>query len=396
MERNTLMMLAALLPSFLLAGPAAKVDPVAEGYPDWSGLTAKNRICGREIFPSDLRHKVTVVVEIEPNEKLQSQLALAGKFAIMTGLTTVGELTDWDNFEIPRSLIVVISNRGAKNHEAIMGAAKYKGEDTILSGALAAVRGNGCSVYDDLTFTGAPDSTGKRPYYYVMGPTGKEPIAQGELTAAAIKDAQAKITKAIKDMDSGEVKWRPFYGNLEDSKYHAAIAKALEKGKTAKVSPLQPIEKAILKDVVLKDEERAKTAQILYDALNQTRNDLFLRVLFEVSCCPHRAYYDASQLVKFWPSEKKRLENVYAKFKAYPELEPLAKAFCKMQEWASPDFTCKNAGEAKKIVQELNKMKKMLEKLKESKNIQIQNGALLMDMKVDELLAAIPAKVAAK
>ena len=35
-------------------------------------------------------------------------------------------------------------------------------------------------------------------------------------------------------------------------------------------------------------------------------------------------------------------------------------------------------------------------KLKESKNITIQNGALLLDMKVDELISAIPAKVATK
>ena len=41
-------------------------------------------------------------------------------------------------------------------------------------------------------------------------------------------------------------------------------------------------------------------------------------------------------------------------------------------------------------------MKKALEKPKESKNITVQNGALLLDMKVDELISAIPAKVAAK
>ena len=62
-------------------------------------------------------------------------------------------------------------------------------------------------------------------------------------------------------------------------------------------------------------------------------------------------------------------------------------------EWSSPDFTCKGASDAKKIVQELNKIKKTLEKLKESKNLIAQNGALMMDVKVDELIATIPFKV---
>ena len=70
--------------------------------------------------------------------------------------------------------------------------------------------------------------------------------------------------------------------------------------------------------------------------------------------------------------------------------------FCKLMTWAGPDFTCKNAGEAKKIVAELNKMKKDLEKLQESKVIVVQNGALTMATQVDELIALIPTKVPEK
>ena len=70
--------------------------------------------------------------------------------------------------------------------------------------------------------------------------------------------------------------------------------------------------------------------------------------------------------------------------------------FCKVMVWADPAFTCKNAGEAKKIVAELNKMKKDLDKLKKSEVIVIQNGALLMDTQVDELIATIPSRLPEK
>ena len=48
--------LALLVPAVLVAGPAEKVDPVAEGFPIWTGVTDKNYVQGRELCPSDLRH----------------------------------------------------------------------------------------------------------------------------------------------------------------------------------------------------------------------------------------------------------------------------------------------------------------------------------------------------
>ena len=394
MKNRMTMMMACLMPVALLAGPAAKTDPVAEGYPDWQGLSDKNYIVGRQICPSDLRHKATVVVDIEPGEKLQSQLILVGKLVERTGLSRMEFGANWETLELPRDVIVVVSNRGGgrdKDRETIKEALKYKGEDQAITVSLLSVRSMGCAVYDDVTFTGAPDSTGKRPFVYVMGPEGKEPLCQGELNDAMVKTANAAIAKAKKEIAGWEIKWRPFYGNVDEPKFFPALAKTLEKGK-----PLAPVEKAILKDVVAKDPEKAKEAQVLYDALNQTRSDLVMRIKMEVTACPHRAYYDIQQLVKFWPGEKKRLEAAYAKIKAIPEAEKLAKMFIKLKTWGEPEFTCKNAGEAKKIVAELNKMKKDLEKMKESKVIVVQNGALLMDIQVDELISLIPSKVATK
>lgn len=399
--KNCMAMMAYLIPAALLAaGPAVKLDPVAEGYPDWQGLTAKNYIAGREISPSDLRHKVTIVIEIEPNEKLVEQLALAFKLAARASFSADFG-ANWEDLEMPRDLIAAFSVRGdnAKVRAEITEilTAKKKIADKETASWISRLGGpTGCPFYDDLTFTGAPDGTEKRPFVYVMGPTGKEPLFAGKLDAAGLKAANEAIAKGKKEIAGWDPKWRQFYGNIAEPKFNVTLAKVLEKGKTAKMAPLAPVSKALLTDVKSKDPERAKEAQILYDAIEQTRSDLVLRIQLEVGACPHRAYYDIETLIKYWPMEKKRLEAAYAKLKANPEIEPMGKMFCKLAEWSKPDFTCKNAGEAKKIVQELNKMKKALEKPKESKNITVQNGALLLDMKVDELIPLIPTKVAAK
>ena len=395
--KKTLLLAGVLGAAASWAGPAVKTEPVAEGYPDWQGLTAKAFIMGRELCPSDLRHKAVVVVDVGPSDKLQDHLVLASKFVQMTGLSTMEMGANWETMELPRNMAVVLSFHGtAKDREQIKEAMKYKGEDLTISTGLTSLRSQGCSFYENVSFTGSPDTAGKLPYIYVMGPTGKEPLYQGALDEAAVKPAAAAVRKAKKEIDGWEIKWRPFYGNVDEPKFHPQLAKALEKGKTAKLAPLAAVSKAILKDVESKDEEKAKEAQVLFDAINQTRSDLVMRIKMEASACPHRAYYDIQQLIKYWPSEKKRVETVVAKMKAIPEAEPLAKMFCKVMVWADPDFTCKNAGEAKKIVQELNKMKKTLEKLKESKTIVVQNGALLLDSQLDDLIGLIPTKLPSK
>lgn len=399
MTKKDVVIAAFLAPMMLWAAPA-KVEPVAEGYPDWQGISAKSYILGREICPSDLRHKVTVVVDIEPNEKLQSQLVLVSEIVEKTGLSRMEFSGEPEG--LPRNVIVVVSNRGGgrdKDREAIKEAMKYKGDDQTISTAMSAIRSMGCSMYDDVVFTGSPDTAGKRPYVYVLGPEGKEPLCQGALDAAMVKTVNAAISKGKKQIAGWEIKWRPFYGNVDEPKFHPQLTKTLAKGKNAKMCPLDPVAKSILPNVKDKDPEKAKEAQILYDALNQTRSDLLMRIRMEVASCPHLAYCDVQELLKYWPSEKKRLESVYAKFKAVPEAEKLAKMYIKMKMWEDPDFTCKSAGEAKKIVAELNKMKKDLEKLKDpEKNpvVVIQNGASLMDMKVDELISIVPTKVPSK
>ena len=390
--------LALLVPAVLAAAPAEKLDPVAEGYPTWTGVTAKNYVQGRELCPSDLRHKVTIVIEIEPSEKLVSHFEAMLPLVSRSSSVSLGFGANWEDTELPRDFITVISLKG-------MGKKEVQGYKDLLANKDKAIKDKnivstlariaGCTTYCDLSFAGAPDTAGKCPYVYVFGPTGAAPIAHGPL-ATAMKDINEAIAKGRKEISGWDPKWRPFFGNIAEPKFNTSLAKVLEKGKTAKLAPLAPVTKGLLSDIKSKDAEKSKEAQVLFDAINQTRSDLVLRIQMEASACPHRALYDIETLLKFWPAEKKRLEAAYNKIKANPEAEPLAKIFCKLMEWSKPEFTCKNAGEAKKITQDLNKMKKTLEKLKESKNITIQNGALLVDMKIDELISSMPSKVPAK
>lgn len=389
----------SFLSAALLAGPAEKPDPVSEFYPDWQGVTQKGYISGREIGPSDLRHKVTIVVEVEANEKLMDQLVLAGPlvaYSSLNGASTA--LMDWDTLDLPRDVIAVVSVHGAKKHSTVTDALSGKGLKEADGAALSNVRRLGTSVYEDVTFTGAPDNGGKYPFVYVMGPgAGKEPLYKGELTEASAKEAVAAVNKAKRQIAGWEQKWQPFYGNVGVPKYNTSLAKALEKGRTAKKCPLDAVQKGLLADIKSADEERSKEAQVLFDAINQTRSDLLIRLRFEVAESPHCAYYDLQTLFKYWPNTpKKALDAVTTRLKAYPMAESFGKTYVKLKLWSDPSFTCKNAAEAKKIVAELNKMKKQLAAHKESQNINIQNGALLLDSKIDTVIELVQSKVAGK
>lgn len=389
----------SFLSAALLAGPAEKLDPVSEFYPDWQGVTPNGYICGREIGPSDLRHKVTIVVEVEANEKLKEQLMLAGPlvtYSSLNGVSTEG--LDWDTLDLPRDVIAVVSVHGAKKRSVVTDIWEKKELKEEEAALLRGCRQLGTSVYDDVTFTGAPDNGGKYPFVYVMGPgAGKEPLYKGELTEASAKEAIAVVNKAKRQIAGWDQKWQPFYGNVGVPKYNTSLVKALEKGKTARKCPLDSVQKGLLADIKSADEERSKEAQILFDAINQTRSDLLIRIRYEVGERPHCAYYDLQTLFKYWPNTpKKALDAVMTRMKAYPLAESLGKIYVKLKLWSDPSFTCKNASEAKKIVAELKKMKKQLAPHKESQNINIQNGALLLDSKIDTVTELIQSKVESK
>lgn len=378
------------------AKPATKADPVAEGFADWQGLSSRNYIAGREITPSDLRHKVTVFAVVESDEKLRDQLILLGKLMNQMSITTPHSGID-ENWSLPRNYAGLVSCRGSASEKAVNEALKpVKDAASDVSQALSVLKGHGCSIYREASLVGEPEMEGKCPYVCVMGPSGKEPLWQGTLTAATTKDARDAMAKGAKEITGWETPWRPFFGNVAEPKFHPQLAKALEKGKKSKKAPLDPVAKAILANVKSSDPEKAREAQILFDAINQTRSDLLVRVTLEAASSPHLAVLDLEELTKYWPQTKKLVAKAEAAINAHPETLTLAKSYAQLRVWSAPEFKCKNAGEAKKIVQELNKMKKNLEKLKESNVTVLQNVACLIDMKVDELISSIPASVESK
>lgn len=370
----------------LVGGQAA--TPVAKDFPNWTGVGGKPPICGRELTPSDLRHKATVIVEFEANEKLKDQLKLAVPLLAKTGLSGLMNANDWETRQVPRNVVVVFSNRsGGKGRGAVEEILAYNGKDATALAARRLLQGFACSVYDNVTFDGAPDGTGKRPFVFVMGPKGKEPLYQGKLTADSVKAIGAAIDKAASSVGG----WKPYYGSLSDSKYHPMIEKALKEGK-----PLATVEKAALKDVTLKDADKAREAQIIYDALCQTRNDLVLKIMCESLKSRHCAAYDIERLKAQWPQEMKRIKEAAGKIQAIPEVADMAKMYCKLMAWSEPDFTCKSAGEAKKIVTELNMMKKKIGKFKDSTVTEIQTIRLLLESKIEDLISVIETKAPAK
>ena len=378
----------------LVAAPAAKLEPVAAGFPQWQGAVPRNYIRGREITASDLRHRAVVVIDVDDNANLHKQLLEASSLISLTGLVNLGfSGGNFETMELPRNVLVVVSCHGLlRNPDALKTALKTAGKEEVSLSYYSTAQ---VPFYEGLSLVGL-DTEGKRPYIYVMGPTGTEPLAQGNLAAAGIKAAREAVGKAKKTMGAGSP-WKQFYGTVDPEKV-PALGAAIAKGK-----PLAQVAAAIAKDISSKDAEKATEAQIVYDALSQTRSDLLFRIRLEARACPHRAYYDFQQLVKFWPSEKKKLDDVMQMLKQqYPDADKLAKMFSKIMVWADPNFVCKNAGEAKKIVAELKKWKPLLAKLKEAKKKNgdadtiIQNGANILDMQVDELIESIPNRLPEK
>lgn len=383
MKRLVLTSVAAFaaLASAGAPAPGASV-PVAPGFPAWEGVTEKNHVMGRNICPSDLRLKYTSVVVFDA-EKFKEQ---ANKVEALSALDVPihSESVNWANTKIPRDRIVVFSLMGGKVDAA---AVKAVFKDPDLAKKIAG--GNARIVYANLSFPGAPESAGKRPFLYVMPPKGLEPIYQGAPDSKGVKEAAAAIKKHAKESEFGE--WKPFYGYVSEPANFKTFAKTIDSGK-----PLAALVADLKKKCASKNEAVAVEAQMLYDAVEQTRSDLMFKIASEAASAPHCAQADLTDLLKRWPAEKKKLETYAKRIKANPEFAVLAGVYAKMKTWLDPDFTPKNAAEAKKICDELDKIRKQLAPLKESKTIVSQNVALLLDAEIDELKDLIKAKAPSK
>lgn len=371
-----------------IAVPAEKTDAVAAGYPAWTGLTENNRLSGRALEASDLRQRVTIVVEIDSAEA-HEHLLVASPLAAHYNRLAISHGENWEHRNVHHDTIVLIVNRGAPmTRDKLAEAMQCK--DQVETAKILQLKENNVSVYNAVTFPGAPDAGGQYPFYYVLGPEGLEPLAKGKAAGNGmqftVKPAVEKGRAVLKE--SGD-EWRPFYGLVAEPKFFKDLKPLIEKGK-----PLTAYETRLKKAIVSSDSEKAREAQRLYDGLVQTRSDTLMRIGLEAAACPHRAAYDSELLRKYWPGVKNSRGKKGGK--GDPEVEVLSQAFIGVMEFSDPNFRCKSPSEAKKIGVELDKMKKKIEKLKESKNVVVQNGALLLDVELDALISALPSKVVAK
>jgi len=400
MSASALFHFSLLLLAFpILAAPTkgAAADPVAANYPVWTGVTPKNYIAGRQLVGgSDLRQRVTIVVVFDA-AKAAEQLEATGILQTHIGFSPVNvtfEGVCWETFVMPHNPIVAYSARNCKSTENVAAAMSLKGKKQTDHPGLAHFSTYRGPVYRDLAFEGAPDDGGKLPFVYVMGVEGKEPVFKGEYKGKETVQAVQKACQAeMSKLKKAEMEWRPFYGFVAEPKHFGKdIEKALKTGKPT----LEAVEAKLLKNVSSSDAETAKEAQMLYDALEQTKSDYMYVAAVCVASAPHVAAYKVNAVTRLWPKTKKALADIAAKVKANDGASALVKIYPKIVEWSDPAYVCKNAGEAKKNVAELNKMKKMIAPLKDDKNITVQNGALLLDNMLDELISLMPSKVAQK
>ena len=368
------------------AAPAAKLDPVNENYPAWEGVTPRNYIGGRAIVPSDLRQRVTIVVEFQM-EKIGEQLPKFANWARnqlwLTGEAIEAEFSpDWMHKNVHDKAILLLSNRGqtTKNDaEKIEEAAKKLPKTSAFS--LTTMMN--VPVYSGVTFDGAPDAGGKYPFVYVMGPEGKEPVLKSAVADLKKDELKKAIVAAKKDLPE----FKPFYGTVGEPQFIKTLGPAIAKGK-----PLAPVQKSILAKVKSGNAEEAKEAQRLYDGLEQTKSDLILKMRLEAIAAPFCAIGDFNLLGKYWPAAKKEIAEFVARFQKNPDSAAMGEMYTKMMMWSDPNLKLKKS-QAKDIKARLNKFKKSLAPLKESKNITIQNSALMLDAEVDTILSGVDAKV---
>lgn len=384
--KRTLFLIAALSGAALFAAGKGG-DPVSPEYVDWQGVADKNRISGRYLDPADLRHKVVIVLEIEPSDKLREQLVAAAPLAAMTGLADAGS-GGWEGVTLPRDVLFVVNNRGDRKPDVIKAALKAPADASDdVKAALKVLSGPTVPVYDGITFEKAPESEGKRPYVYVMGPDGKEPVYEGAFDDSAV----SAVASAVETQKRSILLWEPNTGSVREPKFFPQVKAAVAKG-----GPLKTLVTTLAKETQSKDVNRAREAQILHDALIQARDDLTLKIELEVTKAPHLAFAEAQRLVKAWPSQKKYLLGALAKASAIPGAAQLGAICMKVMPYLRSGYTPKSAGEAKKAVAELGNLRKQLAKLKESKVPAVQEGATALDSQLESLASSLAPAPAAK
>ena len=383
MKKSLLVVLSAALAGAAVAGPAAKAakrEPVAAGFADWEGVEDRNFVSGRRIAPSDLRQRAVMVIVMDV-EKLGEQLRSTCTLASLDGYP--GGSADWRNLTFSRSGIIAISLRGKYTPEKFREAMKDRGTDMVATSSTVPWKSSAAAIYRDLKLVGEPEITGT-PYAYVLGGTGTDPIWKGEVKPAALPE----IKKAMGEARKGLGEWTPLTG-VAEPQYYKNVAKAIAAGKPAQASYV-----TLLAGVKDRDPEKAREAQVMYDALIQYRNDLVFQAKSIFPAYPTVGYVKAQELFQRYPEAKKDLQALEAKMKSNKGVVTLGKIYQKYVEWGAPDFKFKNAGEAKKAALQVGKWKKDVDKLAEdASNITLQNEALILQANLATFADLLATKV---
>lgn len=366
--------------ALLLPICAAVPEPVAPGFVNWTGLDEKSHIAGRCLSPSDMRHRVTVVVELQAKAFKEQALATAGLAGLGEKLAKHGII--WEDYTPPRCL-VVYSVVGKLADGAYDELRNQKALERPIKNAILAM-----CIYRDVSFDGCPQAEGKYPFVYVMGPEGCEPLYAGGFG----KDGLKEISGVVKSAEKKLPKWRPYFGTVSDDNHYPQLAKSLETGKPALVGVLKDLQKGI----VGKKEDLARESQILYDAVNQRRSDLEYLIGMESRQSPHVAYCHMQELFARWPSRKKTFAPHVAKIKSIPDMESVSKAYVLFRQCADLGFVPKSAAEAKRMSAQLLKQKPFLEKARESQDASVQNAAFRILQDLEAVAESLLTRVVTK
>ena len=394
--RTALCAAFAVLASCAVSAPARgskaalKKDPVAKGYLDWEGFSGENFLFGHPITASDMRHRALVYIVIDASTFSSEQ---ARDLNDLTGIARVDRFKVWDTDELQRERIVVFSVRNAPRD---LSPKTFEPKIRPPKGSTAEERLKYTGydiysppIYKDVGYAGEPDiPVADMPYVAVYGGTGTEPLfkkskyshkSDGKALNAAVKKARAELGP-----------WKEPLG-VAEPKFHMAVPGILDKGKPASAAL-----KLLVAGIKSNDEEQSKEAQIMYDALYQYQSTLKYRLILELDSAPARAYVDYQRLIGLFPGEKKNLDRVTAALGKDGGIAAAGKILEKIMLWEREDFVCKNAGEAKKIVVELKKLRKTLDALAKSSNAALQGEVMLSQGRVDNLVDVIPTKVSVK
>lgn len=362
--------------SFLL------VAAVTAGYADWQGLTPQNHVFGREVVPADLRHKTVVVIDVDATsvETARTQMLACGWFCTW-GCQVESSDAEWLVAEtMRRDVITLAVLHGGKNAKDVFQKAidtKVESERARLQGWLTPA----LAVYRDATFDGAPTSEGKRPFVYILGHASNEVLASMPAEEKSYPLTRTTVAKDQQSLAASLGKWKRFYGFGENPPRLAPkLPKLILEGK-----PLAGVQAEVAKLLSSPDAATAKEAQQLADALEQTRSELLYRIRVEARWWPFRALYDADELARYWPKDKKSVADAVKAASAVPNAPDLASIMAIVNPLRDPAYREANPAAVKKARAQAAKLKVRLEQLKKSTDSRIQNGAFTCASQLESL-----------